>query len=121
MTPNGIITLQIEKLKKEQEQTRLRLAHLRETIKSEVDPSIDEADFELVEHELTMALIRRLECRLSSIDEALQQMQRGTYGICERCGKPIDPARLEAMPETTLCLQCKLIVEQQARLRPREA
>ncbi|MBA7707673.1 RNA polymerase-binding transcription factor DksA [subsurface metagenome] len=31
----------------------------------------------------------------------------GTYGLCDACGQPIDPARLEALPEASLCLSCK--------------
>jgi DnaK suppressor protein len=37
------------------------------------------------------------------------------YGICERCGKPIDPARLATLPETTLCVKCKNELEKAAR------
>jgi DnaK suppressor protein len=58
-----------------------------------------------------MALVQGLERKLASIDYALRQAQDGAYGICERCGEPIDPARLEAVPETTLCLKCKVIAE----------
>jgi DnaK suppressor protein len=39
----------------------------------------------------------------------------GNYGICERCGQQIDPARLEALPDTTLCLKCKQEIERLAR------
>jgi len=34
-------------------------------------------------------------------------MDAGTYGLCERCGNPIEPARLEALPHALLCLTCK--------------
>jgi DnaK suppressor protein len=48
---------------------------------------------------------------LESIDNALRQAQDGRYGICERCGEPIDPARLEVVPEATLCVRCKTATE----------
>ena len=113
--------LQIEKLQKEREQTLLELRRLREALKSEVDPDADEGDPDLVEREKVLALVQGLERKLEAIDYALRQTQKGTYGICERCGEPIDPARLEAVPEATLCVKCKAIVEQQTRMRPAAA
>jgi DnaK suppressor protein len=106
--------LQMERLQKEREQTLVELGRLREALKSEVDPDADEGDPDLVEREKVMALVQRLERKLEAIDDALRQAQKGTYGICERCGEPIDPARLEIVPEATLCVKCKTIVERQA-------
>lgn len=37
--------------------------------------------------------------------------ERGLYGTCENCGQPIDPDRLAAFPEATLCITCKRAVE----------
>jgi DnaK suppressor protein len=44
--------------------------------------------------------------QLREIDEALDRIREGTYGVCENCEEPIDPARLEAIPETRLCIAC---------------
>ena len=44
---------------------------------------------------------------LAAIDKALGKIENGTYGVCERCGRPIDPARLEALPYAELCIECK--------------
>lgn len=45
--------------------------------------------------------------RLSgNVTRSLLKLKRGTYGKCENCKKPIEPARLEAMPTATLCLSC---------------
>jgi len=107
---------QIDKLKQERDQILLELERLRDILKSEVDPDADEGDPDLVEREKVMALMQTLDRRLESVDYALRQAQEGAYGICERCGQPIDPARLEAVPETTLCIKCKAIVERQTRL-----
>ena len=41
---------------------------------------------------------------LAAIDAALERMEEGTYGICEKCGKPIGEERLEALPWATLCI-----------------
>jgi RNA polymerase-binding transcription factor DksA len=92
------------------------LARLREALRSEVDPDVDEGDPDLVEHETALTLMQSLERKLASIDHALRQVPKGTYGICERCGASIDPARLEAVPETTLCLNCKMITEREIRM-----
>jgi len=42
---------------------------------------------------------------LKAIDDALERIQNGTFGICEVCGKEIEEERLEAVPWTTLCIQ----------------
>ena len=44
---------------------------------------------------------------LKDIDAALVRIDNGTFGICQSCGKPIDPERLEALPYTTQCIDCK--------------
>ena len=50
------------------------------------------------------ALVGSLRDTLSDIDEALSKLDKGTYGICEECGRPIGEARLEAMPTARLCI-----------------
>jgi RNA polymerase-binding protein DksA len=106
----------IETLKGERQQVLEDLEGLQEILKVEVDTDPDEGDADLVEREKAIALVANLKRRLESIDHALRYAERGTYGICERCGQPIDPARLEAVPETTLCVTCKAAVERQARM-----
>ena len=44
---------------------------------------------------------------LQAIEEALERLQRGTYGVCRDCGEPIAPARLNAIPWTRVCIVCK--------------
>ncbi|HDI52090.1 TraR/DksA family transcriptional regulator [candidate division KSB1 bacterium] len=41
------------------------------------------------------------------IDQALERIEKGTYGFCHECGKPIDPERLEAVPHARFCIHCK--------------
>jgi DnaK suppressor protein len=52
---------------------------------------------------------------LKKIDEALDRMSSGTYGICERCSEDIPYKRLKARPVTTLCIECKTLQEQEER------
>jgi len=44
---------------------------------------------------------------LGAIEEALERIKRGTFGACARCGRPIGRLRLQAVPWTRLCLDCK--------------
>ena len=41
------------------------------------------------------------------IDEAIRRIEEGTFGICEKCEKPISVARLEAVPHARMCIECK--------------
>ena len=49
---------------------------------------------------------RTLEAGLARTERALAKLDEGTYGTCDRCGGPIAPRRLEARPDSTLCVQC---------------
>jgi len=52
------------------------------------------------------SLLRQADTRLSEVDAALQRVAAGTYGRCERCGRPIDPERLEARPTALTHVRC---------------
>ena len=47
-----------------------------------------------------------LEQTLERVERALAKLDEGTYGICDSCGGPIEPRRLEAMPDSVQCLAC---------------
>jgi DnaK suppressor protein len=47
-----------------------------------------------------------LEAGLDRIDRALAKLDEGTYGVCDGCGGPIPEKRLEAMPDSALCVAC---------------
>ena len=47
-----------------------------------------------------------LAATLEDVDRALEKLDAGTYGICDRCGAPISEERLEARPWTSLCMSC---------------
>ena len=104
-----------EKLEKERDQIREELGHLRELMQAEVDVEPDEGDAEIFEREKNAALIAVLERKLQDIDSALRSIEKGQYGICERCGRPIEAARLEVKPDATLCVSCQQEVERLAR------
>jgi RNA polymerase-binding transcription factor len=67
----------------------------------------EEGADEASELEKRLALERRLEESLNEVEHALQKYEAGTYGLCDSCGQPIERARLEAIPQASLCLKCK--------------
>ena len=56
-----------------------------------------------------------LEIKLRNIEKALEKIERGAYGICENCQKPIPKERLFSIPETPFCFECELIEEKKRR------
>lgn len=77
---------------------------------------------ETFEREKDLALWNNTHELLQRINEAIDHMDKGAYGICEDCGKEIDLERLEAIPYTTLCIHCQHQEEDnhQSRERPVE-
>ena len=59
------------------------------------------------ERNKVLAVIERLRENLHDVNVALGKVEKGTYGVCERCGEPISPERLEAIPYARLCMKCK--------------
>ena len=51
-------------------------------------------------------LAKSLKESLDEVEHALGKFESGAYGVCESCGDPIAPARLEAKPEARLCINC---------------
>ena len=60
-----------------------------------------------VERERDLALSAQAMAAVDEIDRALEKLDLGTYGICERCGQAIPKERLRAIPWAALCVQCK--------------
>lgn len=48
---------------------------------------------------------------LDELDAALERVATGDYGVCRRCGRPIDPARLDARPAAALCIDCARLAD----------
>lgn len=63
------------------------------------------AEVEVFEKNLSME--KALEVSLFNVNKALKKMEAGDYGVCEKCGAPINPKRLEAFPSATTCMECK--------------
>ena len=67
----------------------------------------EEEATESLELERRLALEKQMKDQLADVEHALHKFEEGTYGLCEQCGQPIDPARLDALPQAKMCLSCK--------------
>lgn len=68
----------------------------------EADTAVSEDNFDLSTSLVDMAAARR-----AAVEEALQRVEHGSYGICEDCGDEIPVARLLAVPTAVLCVDCQ--------------
>jgi RNA polymerase-binding protein DksA len=57
------------------------------------------------EREKDLSIEQNVRDLLQKIDRALQRIEAGTYGFCDRCGKPIEKARIKALPYVDLCIK----------------
>jgi RNA polymerase-binding protein DksA len=76
-------------------------------VSSSVDNHLGDMATATFDRELDYTLEGNAEQVLAAIDSALARMEDGTYGRCQNCGGPISPERLEAIPWTTRCIDCK--------------
>jgi DnaK suppressor protein len=73
------------------------------------------------DREINFILSDRERVKLKQIDDALERMDEGTYGVCESCGLEIAEERLEAMPFSRLCRDCQQDEEREAKSQRRPA
>ena len=108
-----------EKILHEKREELLRNAKrtLNEDMTLDVDDLPDEMDLASSEYiqSFTFRLRGREKVFLQKIEKALKKIDEGTFGICENCEEPISVKRLEARPETTLCIRCKEDQERQEK------
>jgi RNA polymerase-binding transcription factor DksA len=62
---------------------------------------------EQMDHETIQAQVGAMKKRLSRMESAYLKMEKGTYGLCESCGKEIPEPRLELVPEAQYCVECE--------------
>ena len=77
----------------------------------------DETATESFELEKRLALTQHIREQLADMEYALEKLGKGTYGLCDFCGKPIPFARLEAIPQANLCLDCKVLQAKNGKTR----
>jgi len=82
---------------------------IRQQLEAQLDRLVqprDQVAVSLVERPERSGQAIRLE--VAAIRSALTRLENGTYDECSKCGKPIDPRRLVALPTTTTCLRCSI-------------
>jgi DnaK suppressor protein len=99
------------------------LANLRASRSADSTGDSADAAFDAGSDEMSSRLAELDDRELSQIDRALARWQQGTYGICEgnsaKCQKSIPVARLQALPYTTMCINCEREMEKQPNGRDR--
>jgi RNA polymerase-binding transcription factor DksA len=81
---------------------------------SSVDQHPGDAGTETFELERNVSLLEQVENELEEIETAFGRLERGEYGRCQACGRPIGDERLEAMPATRFCVEDQARVEREA-------
>jgi len=120
------MTIGFNLLRSRLESERKRLLGELEQLKSTVRPADErregspfgkreEEATESFELEKRLTLEKRIRGQLAEVEHALRKFEDGTYGKCDNCGQPIDPARMEALPQASLCLNCKTLLAKEAR------
>ncbi|MBK6577832.1 MAG: TraR/DksA C4-type zinc finger protein [Sandaracinaceae bacterium] len=109
----------LRKILEEKRESVIRRA--RETMENDMALDVNELpdEMDLASSEYMQSFTLRLRGRervlLQKIDVALKKMETDEYGMCVECEEPISVKRLEARPETELCIRCKEDQERQER------
>ncbi len=112
------MTINLDQLRSHLESEQKRLLVELEQLKTSARPTEvrregspfgkrEEEATESFELEKRLALEKQIKDHLAEVEHALRKFEKGTYGSCDNCGQPIDPARLEALPQANLCVNCK--------------
>lgn len=96
------LELMVEDYEREREDARLT----ESSADRSPDPGNAEAGSMKFEYEKELSIEQNLIDLKSKVEIALRKIESGSYGICERCGEAIPMARLEALPYSTLCVDC---------------
>lgn len=71
------------------------------------DEDFADAGTATFDRERDLSIRNNIQDLVDQITRALSRIDEGRYGTCERCGRPIDAARLKALPHALLCMDCK--------------
>lgn len=108
---------QIEEIKKrlmnDENDLRVKIEHIRsgdpflDPDHANDNAAVDTDIREQMGHETISAQITAMEKKIINIHTAFKKLDKGTYGVCESCGKEIPLARLELVPEARHCIDCE--------------
>ncbi|MCX8032998.1 MAG: TraR/DksA C4-type zinc finger protein [Thermoleophilia bacterium] len=108
------------RLQSERDRLVQELADLDADLAKALDSYSDEGPYDqhmaemataTLDREIDLTLQGNARATLARIRRALEKLEEGTYGLCDKCGEPIPEERLEAVPFATLCLRCKRLEE----------
>jgi len=119
MAVGKLTTEEIDELRQRLESERAELAAQLTTIEDQafaatqsdmsgdvgVDDESADAGTATFEREKELSIEQNVRDLIQKIDRALKRIEDGTYGICEVCGKPIEKARIKALPYVDLCIK----------------
>jgi DnaK suppressor protein len=109
----GLLNKRLQELQDEVKDTVVEMTDEDETFPDPNDRATLESDRNFV------LRIRDRERRLiTKVKKALDRIEDGTFGVCEKCGEDISEGRLKARPVTTFCINCKEEQEKLEKLRP---
>jgi RNA polymerase-binding transcription factor DksA len=104
-----------DRLIKQQEQNRAAVPVVGEMKEGSPYGKKEEGASEAFELEKRLALEKRLMVTLAEVEHALRKFEEGTYGVCDTCGRSVEIARLEVLPQANLCLNCKALQSKNAK------
>ena len=107
-----------ERLTAEMEQLQTNVSSPDERREGSPFGKREEEATETLELEKRLALENRIRQEQAGIEHTLHKLEEGTYGLCDSCGQPIAPERLEALPQASLCLNCKALQAKNAKGKP---
>lgn len=82
----------------------------REARLTENEPGDDSSEAEVGSRVVVLKQV--FNRRLKGVQLALRKLRRGSYGVCDRCGTKIDPARLKVVPDARYCIKCERRMEE---------
>jgi RNA polymerase-binding protein DksA len=101
-----------DELKEEYEATLSEITELqRDRLTDSAGDDQADTGTKTFEREQEISLANSILERVNQVERALERLDEGSYGWCERCGNPIPVERLAAFPSATLCVTCKQLEE----------
>jgi DnaK suppressor protein len=104
----------------ERERLGREIAELDADLSESLEDSSEESPYDqhmaetaavTLDREIDLTLEENARAAIAQIDRALQKLETGSYGRCDKCGKPIGEERLGIAPFATLCIDCKRLDE----------
>jgi DnaK suppressor protein len=104
----------------ERERLSREIADLDADLSESLEESSEESPYDqhmaetaavTLDREIDLTLEENARAAIAQIDRALDKLENGDYGVCDKCGKPIGDERLKIAPFATLCIECKRLEE----------